>query len=137
MSVDEPEQIIVGETGLQQSLGYVNHIYADRTETTIEFDERHGNRHGGLHGGVYSMLLDSSCGFAASRSLSDKADQLVVTLTLTTNYLAPVRAGTVRAISRATGGGKSVVYASGEVFDDDGNLVATGSGVFKAIRKRS
>lgn len=134
MSVETPEQIIGDETGLQRALSYVNHVFADRTETHLTMDERHTNRHGTLHGGIFTMLLDSACGFAASRALSDDADQKVVTLTLTVNYLAQPKSDHVFAVGKVSRAGGSVVYSNGEIFDDEGTLLATGSGVFKRVR---
>ncbi len=131
MQEEVPEQIVDSETGLQRALSYVNHVYADRTETHLEMDDRHTNRHGSLHGGIYSMILDSACGFAASRSFSDDASQLVFTVSLTVNYLAAARAGHVRAIGRVSRAGRSVVFCNGEVFDSTDTLVATGTAVFK------
>ena len=130
---ETPEKIIHGETGLQQNLGYVNHIYPDRCETHLQMDGRHTNRHSGLHGGIHAILLDSACGFAASRGFSEKADQLVVTLSLTTNYLGPAGDTNIRAIGRLTRAGRSIAYANGEIYDGKGTLLATGSGVFKKI----
>jgi len=131
MQKEMPEQIVDSETGLQRAIAYVNHVYADRTETHLEMDERHTNRHGSLHGGIYSILMDSACGFAASRSFSSDASQLVFTVSFTTNYLAAAKAGHVYAVGRVSRAGRSVAFCNGEVFDSEGTLVATGTGVFK------
>ncbi len=134
MSTNKAELVVSDETGLQRALGYVNHIFADRTETHLTMDDRHTNRHGTLHGGIFTMLLDSACGFSASRALSDDASQKVVTLTLTVNYLAQPKSDHVYAVGKVSRAGGSVVYSNGEVFDDEGTLLATGSGVFKRVR---
>ena len=130
---EKPEKIVTGETGLQENLGYEHHIFADRCETHLVMDGRHTNRHGGLHGGLHSVLLDSACGFAASRALSDDAEQLVVTLSQTTNFLAVSKDLNIRTIGRVTRAGRSVVYATGEVYDGTGKLLSTGSCVFKKV----
>ncbi len=134
MDSKSPERIIADETGQQRTLGYVHHLYGDRCETIMEMDDRHTNRHGGLHGGINAILLDSACGFAASRAWSDDGSQLVVTLSLTTNFLAPAKSGPIKAIGRVSHAGQSVAYADGQVFDGNGILIATGSGVFKRVR---
>ncbi len=133
---DQPEKIVSSETGAQQALGYENHVFADRCETRLTLDGRHTNRHGTLHGGLATMLLDSACGFAASRSLSDDTTQLVITLSLTTNFLAPGKGPGIMAIGRVRRAGKNIVYCDGDLVDDDGTLIATGSGVFMALRPR-
>lgn len=132
-SAEKPEQIIRGETGLQKNLGYENRIFADRCETHLVIDDRHTNRHDGLHGGMHAILMDSACGFAASRALSDKADQLVVTISLTTNYLAPAGDKKVHAVGRVTRAGRSIVYAEGHVVDGKGTILSTCTGVFKKV----
>jgi len=134
MSDEKAERVIGDETGLQRSLSYVNHVFADRTETHLTMDDRHTNRHGTLHGGIYSIILDSACGFAASRALSDDASQKVVTLTLTVNYLAQPKTKHVYAVGKVSRAGGSVVYSNGEILDDEGTVIATASGVFKRVR---
>ena len=130
---EKPEHIIEGETGLQRALGYVNYLYADRCETHLDIDERHKNRSEMLHGGIHAILIDSACGFAASRAFSENGDQRIVTLSLTTNYLASASDGHIVASGRVTRAGRSIVYAAGEVRDERGELLATGNGVFKRV----
>ena len=130
---EQPERIIAGETGLQKNLGYENRIYADRCETHMLMDGRHTNRHDTLHGGIHAILLDSARGMAASRASSDDAGQLVVTLSLNTNYLAVPKHEHIYAISRVSRAGRSVIYADGQVFDGTGRLLATGSAVLKKV----
>ena len=119
--------------GLQNTLGYVTYVYSDRTELHLDVNDSHLNRAGMLHGGVFSVLLDSACGYASSRHLSEDMSQRVVTLTLTTNYLAPGRPGPIRAIGRVTGGGKKTIFTDGEVFDHDGKLLASCSAIMRRI----
>ena len=121
------------DMGLQNTLGYVTYIYSDRTELHLEVVEKHLNRAGVLHGGIFSVLLDSACGYAASRHLSKDASQRVVTLTLTTNYLAPGLPGPVRAIGRVTGGGATTIFAEGEVIDGAGTRLAIASVIMRRI----
>ena len=131
-----PERVVADETGAQRALGYVHHIFPDRTETHLTLDDRHTNRHGTLHGGLATMMLDSACGFAASRHFSEDTGQLVVTLSFTTNYLAASSGPHVVATGRVTGGGRSVAYCEGRLTDDDGLLIATATGVFKRLSRR-
>ena len=130
---DTPERIVIGETGLQKALTYEHRIYADRTESHLVMDERHTNRHGGLHGGIHAILMDSACGFAASRALSDDASQLVTTVSLTTNYVALAKDSNIHAVGRVSRAGRSIVYVNGEVFDGQGNLLATGTSILKKV----
>ena len=132
---EQPERIIAGETGLQKNLDYENRIFADRCETHMMMDGRHTNRHNSLHGGIHAILLDSACGMAASRSSSPDVSQLVVTLSLNTNYLAAPEHEHIYAVAKVSRAGRSVIYADGQVFDGAGNLLATGSSVLKKIRR--
>lgn len=135
--MSEPaERVVAKETGAQRALGYVHHVFADRTETRLTLDDRHTNRHGTLHGGLSAMMLDSACGFAASRHLSHDASALVVTLSFTTNFLAASKGTLLVATGRRTGGGQSVVYCEGRLSDEHGTLVATATGVFKRVSTR-
>lgn len=130
---EQPERVIAGETGLQKNLGYENRLFADRCETHMVMDDRHTNRHGSLHGGLHAILLDSACGFAASRALSDDGSQLVVTLSLNTNYLAAPKDKHVYAVASVTLAGRSIIYTEGKVYDGRNNLLATGTAVLKKI----
>ncbi|MEM9733421.1 MAG: PaaI family thioesterase [Pseudomonadota bacterium] len=134
--MEKPERIIRAETGLQRALGYEHRIYSDRCETHLIMDHRHTNRHNGLHGGIHAILLDSACGFAASRALSEDASQLVTTVSLTTNYVALAQDNQIHAVGRVTKAGRSMVFAEGEVRDGQGTLLATGSSVLKAVGKK-
>lgn len=135
-AVTEPERIIEVDSGAQQHIGYHVHIFPDRSEAHLHIEPHHRNRNGTLHGGLFALLLDSACGYAASRSLSTDGEALVVTVSLTTNYLAPATGDFVKSVGTVTKTGRSIIYGSGEIFDADGTLLATGSGVFKARRPR-
>ena len=105
-------------------------------EFELEIERRHLNYAGTLHGGVIATLLDVACGYSGLRSVSDSAAGLAATLTLTVSYHAGVANGTLRALGRVTGGGRSIFFASGEVVAPDGTLVATGQGAFKLSAPR-
>ena len=56
-------------------------------------------------------------------------------MSLNLSYVAAARQGVITARARPTGGGKSIAYIFGELFDDEGRLLATANGIFKRIRK--
>ncbi|MEM1040531.1 MAG: PaaI family thioesterase [Pseudomonadota bacterium] len=130
---DQPEQILEEGGGLQITLGYINHIYANRCEAHLKLDHRHKNRRNHLHGGVHAALLDSALGYAASRAYDDQASQLVVTLSLNVNYLAATNSDTIKATGRTRRSGRSVCFCEGEVTDESGVVLATATGVFKKV----
>ena len=103
----------------------------------VDLTASHLNPLGLVHGGLYLTMLDvvlAMCG-----SYKAAPDNLLpgLTLSLTTQYLAPLRIddGFALATARRTGGGKSVFFAVGEVVAPNGIVIATASGVFKPGRK--
>jgi acyl-coenzyme A thioesterase PaaI-like protein len=56
---------------------------------------------------------------------------MALTLSLTVNYLGRSDGQRMIAEARRTGGGRRTFFAEGEVRDEDGVLLATGSGVFR------
>ena len=127
---DEPLRFR-GDSGVQRLLGHNILVYRDRAEVVMAVEERYLNRWGVVHGGLITVLLDSACGYACSRRFSDDATARIITLSLTTNFLAPGRVGPFTAVGRVTGGGRKVCFADGEVFDGDGTLIASATGTFK------
>ncbi len=93
------------------------------------------NVHGLLHGGAIVALLDSAVGFTI-RSLRGVG---VVTVSLTTNFIAPVREGTLYASATVLGPqnpGGHLLQVEARVADQDQRLIATAQGVFAVVRER-
>jgi len=82
------------------------------------------------------MLLDAAAGFSASRWLAGDGSDLVpvVTLSLTTSFLAPAKAGRVAVTGQTTGGGGRTVFAEATLRDADGEICSTAAGVFQRVR---
>ncbi|MGB3556341.1 MAG: PaaI family thioesterase [Jannaschia sp.] len=89
------------------------------------------NRYGIPHGGVYACLLDTVMGFAGSFTGDPDNRRMVMTLSLTTNFLGRPVGDLLSGEGRRTGGGRSTYFAEGELTDDSGNVVATGVGTFR------
>lgn len=126
------------DSGAQDLVGYAIDLSDPDGSVRVVLDlaPRHMNRVGSLHGGIVAMLLDAAAGFAASRAWSDAGDAYLVTLSLTTSYIASATGGRVTATGRVRGGGMSVKFAEAELHDATGRLLATGSGAFKRVRER-
>ncbi len=92
------------------------------------------NRYGIPHGGLYAVLLDTVMGYAGSYTGDPVRKQMVMTLTLTTNFLARPLGQILIGEGRRTGGGKSTYFADGSITDEVGTLVATGSATFRYRR---
>lgn len=122
-------------SGAQDLVGYVIDLTDPDGSAVVRLtvEEKHLNRNGTLQGGIHAMMLDAAAGFAASRYLSGDAPKVtpVVTLSLTSNFLAPAPLGEVIATGHVVGGGRKVVYANADIRDAAGRLLSQGSGVFK------
>lgn len=102
---------------------------------TLDIEAKHRNRNGTLHGGIHAMMLDAAAGFAASRFLAGEQTLTpVLTLSLSTSYVAAAAEGQVVATGKVTGGGYKIVYANSEIRDAAGQVLSTASGVFKRAK---
>ncbi len=84
------------------------------------------------HGGSISALMDATMGVCAlSRVLFD--DRVVSTIELKISFLAPAIIGT-ELIARAwiIKEGRRLLFAEGEIRDNDGELVAFATGTFNS-----
>ncbi|WP_299402568.1 PaaI family thioesterase [uncultured Roseobacter sp.] len=122
-------------SGAQGLIGY--RVEVDRTtrraEVVLDIAVPHLNRNESLHGGIIAMMLDSAAGFAASLHFGGDELARVVTVSLTTQFVAAVREGRVVAKGTISGGGRKIVCADAELHDAAGTLIAKASGVFKRV----
>lgn len=128
--------LIQGETGAQRTLGYVLDVSAgDSARCWLDLTEGHTNRHGVMHGGIGATLLDNAMGATASLTVDPTGRTPFLTISLTTQFVAPAHAGTrVTAQAHVTGGGTSLLFIAATLRDGAGGLVATATGVFKRVR---
>ncbi|SHJ13826.1 uncharacterized domain 1-containing protein [Palleronia salina] len=130
--------IITDETGTQRTIGYVLDVSGGDgcARCRLTLDARHTNRHGAFHGGLAAVMLDNAMGAAGSLTVDDSGLHPMVTISMTTNFIASAQVGdTLTATGRVVGGGRSVKFIEGELRRDDGTLIATGSGAFKVMKK--
>jgi uncharacterized protein (TIGR00369 family) len=102
----------------------------------VDLTHDHLNPLGLVHGGLYASMLDVALAMSGSYRPAPEGLYPGLTLSLTTQYIAPLQLEDGFAISKArrTGGGKSVFFAEGEVLSPDGRVIASASGVFKPGR---
>lgn len=100
-------------------------------EFELDIDARHLNRSGSLQGGVTATMLDAACGYAGLITEADGRPGSGLTLMLTTSYLSRASTGRIRASGHVTRSGRSVYFASGDLRDGQGGLIATAQGTFK------
>ena len=118
-------------SGYARLIGYrLTRWEPDYAEIVLELGPQHQNRGHVAHGGVLATLIDTACGFAGCWAPPGQS-RAAVTLSLTTSFLAPAVSGRLTATARKTGGGRGVFFATCEIRDGDGTLVARGEGVFR------
>ena len=102
----------------------------------VDLTHDHLNPLGLVHGGLYASMLDVALAMSGSYRPAPEGLYPGLTLSLTTQYIAPLQLedGFVLANARRTGGGKSVFFAEGEVLSPNGRVIASASGVFKPGR---
>lgn len=98
-----------------------------------EVQSHHLNRRGTLHGGVFLSLIDHAAGFADSWTEEGEAPRLSATIDLDCRFTGPVKAGRLIATGRVVSGGRSIYFASTEIHDETGRLVAYGSSSHKRM----
>lgn len=111
---------------LQRLLGYDVTEWADghaRVEMPITPDV--GNRAGLPHGGVYATLLDTAAGFCGSWRPEGEPNVVSITMALNVNFIAQPKGTRLIATGRRVGGGRKSYFASCELADDLGTLIAT------------
>jgi uncharacterized protein (TIGR00369 family) len=102
----------------------------DRAVSELDVERKHLNGAGVFHGGCMSTLLDTTLTHAAIFCTVPGNYRSGATVTLTVNFVAPVREGSrVTATARRVGGGMTTFMSTGEVVDETGRIVATGQAV--------
>ncbi|WP_249976759.1 PaaI family thioesterase [Vreelandella olivaria] len=103
----------------------------NRAVVALTIEPAHLNRSGNVHGGVLASMLDSAMSLAGLHCEVPGHLRRGMTLSLTTTFVGPARQGVLRATGTVRGGGQKTYMSSGEVTDENGNLVALGEGSFR------
>jgi len=111
----------------QGPLPFVPRANPDGTITwEYEVDPAHYNPYGALHGGVVMALLDSAMGEAVARAVHAHG-RFNAAAQMTTNFLAPVMTGRLRAQAHIIKLGKRLAVVEARATAQDGTLVAVAS----------
>lgn len=92
------------------------------------------NRHENPHGGAYASIIDTVMGYAGCWTGDPEKRQMCLTLNLNVQFLSRPKGKLLIGEGRKTGGGKGTFFADATLCDETGELLATGSGVFKYRR---
>jgi uncharacterized protein (TIGR00369 family) len=86
-----------------------------------------------VQGGFITTMLDAAMSHAVFASLDDIT--CVSSLEIKTSYLAPSRAGRLRAVGNILKSSYKTAFLEGRLYNDEGTLTATTSSVAKLVRK--
>lgn len=99
----------------------------------LDLQTHHLNRHSIPHGGVILAMLDETG--AAAGNFSDSGEiRRSVTVDLNAHFTARARGGQIIATSRIASQGRSIFFASTEIHDETGTLIAYGSSTHRRSR---
>lgn len=102
-------------------------VGAGEAEITLPLRPEFHHSAGAVHGSLYFKALDDATFFAANSLV---AETFVLTAHFELDLLQPVVMGNLIARAKVTGEDDRRIYAEGELFNDDGDLLARGKGDF-------
>ncbi len=102
----------------------------DRCVMELDVEDRVLNGTGVLHGGCLSTAIDTAIAHAALFCTVPENYRSGATVTLTVNFIGPVRLGSrVTIEAKKTGGGATMFMSVAEAKDETGRIVAMGQGI--------
>ncbi len=110
----------------------VEEVEPGRAVLYTDVEEIHLNGSGSLHGGVYTSLLDNGMGL----SLASLVGLLVATTQMNVHFLGPVREGRITCRAEVVHSTRRTATVEGRVYDEEGNLVAMGTGAFRIFQRK-
>jgi uncharacterized protein (TIGR00369 family) len=107
-------------------------------------DQRGGGGTSALNGGVIAYMFDGALGAAvaslAVQTYGDGANDIPgyaeSTISLTINYVKPALGDSFEAHGTAIRTGRTVAFAEGKLYDSEGEICATASGVWRLFLPR-
>jgi uncharacterized protein (TIGR00369 family) len=117
------------------ALGWkLSSIAPEHGEIEVFFAAHEGftNPVGKVQGGFLTAMLDDTMGPALVATLPD--GEFAVTLELKVNFLRPADPGRITGTGRVVHRGGSIAFLAGELRDDDGEMLATGTATARIIR---
>jgi acyl-CoA thioesterase len=110
-------------------IGLVTQRHQDGTcVSEMELDQRHFSLAERVHGGVLASMLDTTLGGAVFGGIPKGKG--CATLSLNINFFRPVTAGKLVCTARLGNLSRQTAYASGEIHDEKGRLIASATATF-------
>ena len=103
------------------------HIEKGKAELRIPLRSEFHHAAGATHGTLYFKALDDATFFAANSLVEDV---FVLTANFELQLLRPVIDGEICAVARVTENNPRRIFAEGDLFDSEGNLIGRGKGSF-------
>ena len=129
---EKPPTETDGPSGFRQLVGFrVDAWRENEAVVSLVVAPRHLNRSGSAHGGVITTLIDAAAGFAGCYTPVAGNVRKAVTLSMSTQFVAPLTSGRLVATGRVTGGGRRIFHVAVDVRDEHGRLIATGQCSYK------
>jgi uncharacterized protein (TIGR00369 family) len=97
---------------------------------SIDIRDYHLQHLGYVHGGVISSLADNTGWYAVISNLPE--NKTYITIEIKINYLKPAKDGKLKAIGRVLKLGKSVAFATVQLYSSD-DLVAYATGTYAIL----
>ena len=110
----------------------VEEVEPGRAVLHVDVEDIHLNGNGTLHGGVYSSLMDNAMGL----SVSSLVGLRTATTQMNVHFLGPVSEGRLTCRGEVVHRTRRTATAEGRVYDQEGNLVALGTGAFRVFEKK-
>src|SRR5690606_21970457 len=118
--------------GFHNLLGYRQVAWEDgKAVIELDIQPQHLNLAGVLHGGVLTSLLDIALAEAGTYCPYPGRMRKAVTLSLTTTFPGQCPGGVIQVTGIKRAGGSRIFNSTGEVRDQNGNLLALAEGTFR------
>jgi uncharacterized protein (TIGR00369 family) len=110
----------------------IEDVEPGRAVLYIDVEDIHFNGNGTLHGGVYTSLIDNAMGL----SVSSLVGLRTATTQMNVHFLGAVRGGRIICQGEVIHRTRRTATAEGRVYDDEGSLVAMGTGAFRIFERK-
>lgn len=107
----------------------VETVERGRATCYIDVEDLHKNGTGSLHGGVYASLIDNAMGLSVLALVGVRT----ATIEMNVHFLGAVKGGRITCRSEVVHRTRRTATAEAKVYDDEGNLVAMGTGAFRVF----
>jgi uncharacterized protein (TIGR00369 family) len=101
-------------------------------EVLFEAGARFVNPIGNVQGGFLAAMLDDTLGPALAATLAP--DEFAPTLELKVSFLRPAKPGRLVGRGRVVHRGGTIAFLAGDLFDDDGQQVASATATARVVR---